>query len=385
MPTEQFTIESIETVIVDFGLIREQKFSAIASNSQSIVLIFIRTKEGIEGIGESVTPSGPWWGGESVETIKAMIDTHITPQLAGKKVFSISKIMDDLDLKIYGNCFAKAGIEMALWDIQGKSLNQPVYNLLGGKVRDSIPVCWPLATGEAIREIAEAEAKIEARTNKIFKLKMGYLEPEKDVNRAIEVAKALRDVAEIRADINERWDEYTASWAIPRMADAGISVIEQPLQRWNFEGCARLTQSTKIAHMLDESICSLQDMYRIAQLRAGDVLSLKLMKTGGIRKVKTMSEMATAAGLDNFMGTFLESSCGTGANMQLCVTIPKLPFGSELFGPLIYSDDICTVPAKYQDYELHLQEGVGLAVEIDSDKLRAFRRDKNYTSVAVTA
>ncbi|MCY4427930.1 MAG: muconate cycloisomerase family protein [Halieaceae bacterium] len=379
MSTTAQIIESIETIIVDLPLVREQRFAAKGARSQSIVYIFVKTRDGIEGVGESATPSGPWWGGEAPETIKLMIDIYLTPLLLGEDAFNIDALMAKMDGKVFGNNFAKAGLEMALLDIQGKALNQPVYNLLGGKVRDSLPMSWPLATGDPKAEIEEAEGNIADKLHNIFKLKMGFLDPKTDVDRACTVARALRDHASIRADVNERWDEETTSWAVPRMIDAGLALIEQPMPRWNLEAAARLTAAINIPHLLDESVCTEQDMLRVAKTNAGNLVSLKIMKSGGIRRTKLIADMALAAGIPLYMGTFLEPSYGAGANMQLCATLRDLPYGGELAGGLLVAEDICETSANYQDFELHLQEGVGMAMKIDPDKLRAFRRDREYS------
>ncbi|MEM1189686.1 MAG: muconate cycloisomerase family protein [Pseudomonadota bacterium] len=378
-------VASVEAVIVDLPLVREQRFAALNARSQSMVLIFVRTSGGAEGVGEASLPSGPWWGGESVESIKIHVDEYLAPLMIGEDAFAIDAIMRKLDDAVFGNSFAKAGLEMALLDAQGKVLNTPVYNLLGGKARDSLPVSWPLATGDANQEIEEALGKIEARLHSVFKLKMGAVEPAKDLERACAIARALEGKATVRCDPNGRWDETTATWAIPRLADAGIDLLEQPLPRWNIEGCARLTANCPMVHMLDESVCSLQDMQRIAQLRAGSLISLKLMKSGGMRRSKVISELALGAGIPVYMGTFLESSFGTGANMQFCATLGDLPYGGELAGALLVSESITQRPADYHDFELHLQDGVGLGVELDPDKLAAFRRDRNYSLHAVSS
>lgn len=377
--TQKLIIDAVETVIVDLPLVRLQRFSAIGTSTQSVVLITVRTRDGAVGVGESVTPSGPWWGGESVETIKVMIDEHLAPLVTGQDAFNLTAIMDRMDRKVFGNPFAKAGIEMALWDVIGKVLQQPVYNLIGGKVRESLPVSWPLATGDAKAEIAEAEEKLAARIHRIFKLKMGALPPEQDVARAIEVARALRDHASVRADPNESWDEPTARWAIPRMVEAGIEMIEQPMPRWNIDAAARITAATPVPIMADEGVCSVRDMMEIARRNGASLVSLKLMKSAGIRTSRLIADVAKAAGIPVYMGTFLETSYGTGANMQLCATLPDLPYGGELAGPLLIAEDICQVPAQYRDFELHLQPGNGLGVQLDKDKIRAFRRDRNYS------
>ena len=165
------------------------------------------------------------------------------------------------------------------------------------------------------------------------------------------------------------WTESTANWAIERLQDAGIELVEQPLPRWDHDGSARLTRRFQSEIMLDEGLCTMQNMLSIAEKRTGGAVSLKIMKSEGIR-----STMQVAAGISLYMGTFLESSYGTAANMQLCATLQDLPFGGKLAGPLLIAEDICVKPAEYRDFHLWLADGAGMAADIDEDKLKAFRR-----------
>ena len=89
MSVQRQIIESIETFIVDLQLVRDQQFAALRAKAQCFVLIFIRTKDGIEGVGESSVPSGPWWGGESAESIKVNIDTYLAPLVIGQDAFNV--------------------------------------------------------------------------------------------------------------------------------------------------------------------------------------------------------------------------------------------------------------------------------------------------------
>lgn len=375
----KLTIQSIEAIIVDLPLRRLQRFAAVGANSTSIVLVRMRTKDGLEGIGEAVTPSGPWWGGESVETIKLMIDEQIAPMLTGADAFDLAPSMARLDRALFGNAFAKASVEMAMLDLQGKALGVPVHDLMGGKRRASLPCSWPLATGEASSEIEEAERMLESKRHNIFKLKMGAVDPVQDVERACAVARGLEGRASVRGDPNEMWDETTTKWAVPRMADAGIVMVEQPMARWNLAASARLTARSNCAIMIDEGLCTPQDMLRIAEMRAADLVSLKVMKSAGLLATRRIADIAEAGGISLYMGTFLECSIGTAANMQLCATLADLPFGGELSGPGLVAEDIAVQAARYVDFELQLEEGVGLAVEVDEDKLKAFRRDRTYS------
>ncbi|WOE75351.1 muconate cycloisomerase family protein [Alterisphingorhabdus coralli] len=376
-------IERVETVIVDLPLRRQQRFAAIGASTTAIVLVKIWASGGIVGIGEGCTPSGPWWSGESVESIKLNIDAHIAPLIIGRDVFDLRGISAEVDRKLFGNPFAKATVEMALLDIQGKIAGVPVHDLLGGKQRSSLPCSWPLATGDPGEEIEEAKEHLAQKRFKLFKLKMGFLEPETDVARACAIAKALEGKASVRVDPNESWDEATCKWAMPRMADAGIAMVEQPMARWNVDGFARITAQTKMATAVDESLCTMDDALRLGRMHTADLVSIKVMKHGGLTNARRIADIAIASGMSIYMGTFLECSIGTAAGMQLAATFSDLPYGGELSGANLIAEDIAVRPARYENFELQLEEGVGLAAEVDEDKVEALRRDRSRLSIAV--
>ncbi|WP_083579375.1 muconate/chloromuconate family cycloisomerase [Sphingobium scionense] len=388
-PWEKYTvpdiiIRDIESIIVDLPLRRLQRFSALAAQRQSLVVIRIRSTDGIMGVGEASIPSGPWWGGESVETIKSIADIYLAPVLIGQRATDMAVLRARMDEAAFGNSFAKAGLEMALWDLIGHTLEQPVHALLGGKVRDSLNVAWPLATGDPRQEIDEALAKLEAGEASAFKLKMGAVELKQDVARACEVTLALRDRAGIRVDPNERWTEVDALWAIPRLAEVGVEMIEQPLPREDLDGPVRLQARAAMPIMLDESIRTPHDMLEAAKKGAGALISLKIMKSGGMVPSRAVADVALAAGAALYMGTFLESSLGTSGNMQFCATLPHLPLGGELVGPMLVADDITEEPVRYMDGALQLPKGNGIGARIDEDKLKSYRRDRAHTTVTAS-
>ena len=369
-------IDAVQTVIVDLPLIRTQQFSRVGVNQQSSVIVRIRTDQGVEGIGEAVTPCGPWWSGDSVETIKLTIDKYLTPLLLGETPLEPGLILEKLHNHVPNNSFAKAGLEIALLDCAGKLLQTPIHAMLGGKLRSSLEVAWPLATGEVARDVAEAESMLESRRARAFKIKMGALPPDEDMARAISIATKLEGTgAKIRVDPNEAWDEGTANRALGPLADAGVELIEQPVPRWNIDAMARLAARSRCVIMMDEGVQSTHDMIDVVKRSAAGLISLKLMKSGGIRAARVMADIANAAGIPAYVGTFLETSIGTAANMHLAASLAELPFGGEPIGPLLMAEDICTVPADYHDYNLWLPEGPGLGIELDMERLKHFQRN----------
>ncbi|MDT8399019.1 MAG: muconate cycloisomerase family protein [Pseudomonadales bacterium] len=370
------TIRDIESLIVDIPSRRAHQHARALMNGQSYVLIRISTDDGLQGIGEVATAGGPWWSGDSVESVKVTLDTYISPLLLGADPSRIASLMTMLDNRLSNNWFVKAGVEMALFDLAGKRAGLPVHDLLGGRVRDALPIVWPLAVNDEKAEIAEAEAKLEQNFARHFKVKVGFKEPARDIARLHNLARHLPADATLRVDINEAWDEVTAQRWLPALEQAGVSLVEQPLSRYNLKGMARLQNSVRIPLMADESLCTLADAMNLSEMAAARVFSLKLMKSGGIRPSLKIASIAEAAGIAVFGGCFLESSIGTCAHLHLGASLPALSHGCEWVGPAWLADDLCTQPVRYEDFQIHIPTGVGLGFELDEDKLKHYRRDK---------
>lgn len=370
-------IESIETIIVDLPTIRPHKLAMHTMQNQTLVIIRVRCADGIEGIGESTTIGGLSYGNESPDSIKINIDRHFAPLLIGKDASNINAAMLRLERSIRGNTFAKSGIESALLDALGKRLNLPVSELLGGRVRDALPVAWTLASGNTEQDIAEAEKMLDLRRHRIFKLKIGAGEVGRDLAHVIAIKKALGERASVRVDVNQAWDEAVALRACKVLGDNGIDLIEQPISRNNRGGMARLNLSSPAPIMADESIECVEDAFNLAREGAASVFALKIAKNGGPRAVLRTAAIAEAAGIGLYGGTMLEGGIGTLASAHAFLTLNKLAWDTELFGPLLLTEDILTEPPVYRDFQLHVSTAPGLGLAIDEERLAFFRRDKH--------
>ncbi|MGW4528935.1 muconate/chloromuconate family cycloisomerase [Amycolatopsis sp. NPDC004378] len=366
-------IERVETVLLDVPLRRPHRFARTGMAAQPVLLVFVRTRGGAVGVGEGVVPGGPWWGGESVETMRLVVERYFTPVLLGRRVDDVAGILRDLGDVVAANLYAKAAVEVALHDAWARALGVPVHTLLGGLARRSVPVTWALGTEPAPVVADEALAKLDAG-HRSFKLKMGALDPADDVARVCAVAEKLVGVASVRVDLNARWDLLTSLKYLPRLADAGVDLVEQPVPGAEVEALAEINHALPIPVMADESLRTPGDGLRLARLRAADVFSLKTTKSGGLRATRAIAEVAAAAGIPCHAGTSIESPVGTAASLQLACTAPAVTWGSELFGPLLMSDELLTTPLRYEDGELHLPDGPGLGVELDEGAVRRLRR-----------
>ncbi len=374
------TIESLETIIVDLPTIRPHKLAMHTMQNQTLVLLRLRCSDGVEGIGESTTIGGLSYGNESPESIKVNIDAHFAPLLIGQPADNVNAAMQRVERSVRGNTFAKSGIESALLDAQGKRRGLAVSELLGGRLRDSLPVAWTLASGDTARDIAEAEKMLDVRRHRIFKLKIGAGEVNKDLAHVIAIKKAVGERASVRVDVNQAWDEAVALRACRILGDNGIDLVEQPISRYNGVGMARLSASSPVPIMADEAIESVEDAFNLARIGAGTIFALKIAKTGGPRAALRAAAIADAAGIGLYGGTMLEGGIGTLASAQAFVTLPKMAWDTELFGPLLLTEDILANPPVYRDFHLHVPNTPGLGLELDEDRVAFFRRDKTTTA-----
>jgi len=368
-------IHSIRTTIVDVPTVRRHKLSNTSVTAQSYVIAQVRLHNGAEGIGEAATLGGPRWSEESVEAIKANIDAYLAPALLGHRADLIEAAGARMDQAAKRNNAAKAAIETALWDAIGRTWNLPVTALLGGAVRDRVPVLWTLASGDPVQEVEEAHAKLDARLHRTFKVKIGAQDPAADMARMRHLAGALEGRATLIVDANQAWDETVSARCLPQLQEMGVALVEQPVPAWNLAAMARLRARSGTPPLLaDECVFDVHDMLAVGAAGAADAVSLKLVKHAGLLGLKRVAAVAEAAGIGLYGGCLLESSVGAAAHLQVFATLRDLAWGCEHFGPQILVGDLVTEPLRFADFDLHLPTGPGLGVTLDPDRMRAYAR-----------
>jgi muconate cycloisomerase len=370
-------IEQIDTYLVDLPTIRPHVLSMATMHRQTVVLVKIRCSDGITGIGEGTTIGGLSYGDESPESIKLTIDTYMAPLLRTADPSRVAATMATIGRAAVGNHFAKSAIETALLDAQGKRVGLPVSELLGGRQRDTLPIAWTLASGDTAKDIDEAEQMLALRRHNIFKLKIGKRAVADDAAHVAAIKRALGDRASVRVDVNQAWDEATAARGMAMLEAAGVDLVEQPIARSNRAGQARLAARFIIPIMADESLHGPEDAFDIAALAAADVFAVKIAQSGGLQAAARVGAIADAAGIGLYGGTMLEAAVGTVASAHLFSTFPKLAWGTELFGPLLLTEEILTEPLAYGDFALKVPDKPGLGVELDEAKIAFFRRDRH--------
>jgi len=171
------------------------------------------------------------------------------------------------------------------------------------------------------------------------------------------MAGALAGRASLIVDANQAWSETTALRCLPTLAELGVRLVEQPLPAWNLAGMARLRARSTVPLMADESVFSAHDLLELARARAADVVSLKLVKHGGLLATRDVAAVAEAAGIGLYGGCLLESSIGVAAHLQVFAGLHELAWGCEHFGPQVLVDDLVEEPLRFADFRIHLPAG----------------------------
>jgi len=331
------------------------------------VIVVLRTDEGPAGVGEANVV--PVWSGESQAGAAAAIREILGPAIVGRDPMEVSALTDAMDRALIGNPFTKAAVEMALLDLLGKSLHAPVHVLLGGARRPhQVPLKFSIGAfvpPDAAR-VAETALALGLRA---VKVKVGT-DVAEDLARVEAVRSAVGPDIRIGVDANGGWTENQALSGLPRLERLGVNMLEQPLRRGDFRGCARLRARTSIPILLDESVFTPQDALEAIRADACDIVSIYPGKNGCIRRSLVIAEMAAAAGLECVIGSNLEWEIGSAAMLQLAVAIPHLSreVDHDIIGPLYHTSRIAATPMAVENGCAVVPGGPGLGVEVNLER-----------------
>ena len=285
--------------------------------------------------------------------------------------------MQRVSAAVQGNSFAKSAVEIALLDAQGQRLGLPVHALLGGAMRDALPVLWTLASGDAARDVDEALALIEARRHNVFKLKIGSHALAEDIAHVQAIRRGLGDDVMLTVDVNQAWDEPTAVRGIAALEAVGVEpdrAAGRPPQPPR-TGAPRRALRRRRSWPTRRCTTPI-DAFDLAADAAADVYALKISQAGGLWPTLRAAAVADAAGVGIYGGTLLEGSIGSIAAAHVFAACPKLAWGTELFGPLLLKDDIVVAAPRVPRLRAAAAATPGLGVQLDADKLAFYRRDR---------
>lgn len=336
------------------------------------VIVRVHTDEGIVGLGEATV--SPRWSGETRPGCAAIIEGLIAPALVGEDPRRINHLRAKMERVIRFNPFTKAAVEMALWDIAGKAAGVPVYQLLGGKVRDEMPIRLMIGAFDIPKATALARHFLDQGVQ-CLKVKVG-VEPEEDYQRVQAVREVAGPTIPITVDANMGWDFTTARRMLRRLEPLHILFAEQPIPCDDPADLARLRSETGIPIMADESVFTLSDARHITALHAADIISVYPGKNGGIAATVEVAALARAAGIACSMGSNLELGIATAAMLHLGAAVANIAserYPGDFLGPLYHQADMLKKPLHLGPPAARVPDGPGLGVELDEEQLERFR------------
>jgi len=337
-------------------------------------IIRIVTDDGTEGLGE-ISITFPRIGFSLCHAARRLL----VPRLLGGDPLALPQALRLIDDTLFGELSAhylRAAFEMALLDIIGRSHGIPVYQLLGGRARDGVPLAWGIYQ-KPPQEMAEDAAAGIAAGFQSIKLKVGRALAD-DVAAVRAVARAVGPNMPLRLDANMAWRTVPEAAAAIRAlsVEAKVAWVEQPLSRENLDGLRLLRRQTAVPIMVDESLQTLRDAYEVARAEAADVFNVYVVEAGGMIAAAQIFALARALDIPCIIGSQAELGIGTAAAAHLGVAVPNLPYPCETFGPLRYERDIVSPGPRIERGTLYPPEGPGLGVRLDMDTLRAWQVDE---------
>jgi len=340
-------------------------------------LVRVETDEGLVGFGEAC-PAYEFTG-DTLWTVQDVIGEYLGPAVIGKDPFQLEAIVHcwERELWTVGNQAACAALEMALWDLQGKALGRPLYDLIGGRTRDGLVevIAWGWDEPEAL---ADKTRRMRAEGVTVFKIKVGDL-PERDEQRVAAVREAAGPDARLTVDANQGWlDAKTAVRAIRLLEPHGIEFAEQPVRMDDLEAARFVRAHVDVPIALDETVRGPREALAAAKAGACDIFVVKLMKTGGILNALKVNAIAEAAGISIMMGNMGESSLGLAAHFHLNVALANATHcDADLpWRPGGYSRDIGSgLRAELRDgvSTVLVPQAPGLGIALDEDAIAAQR------------
>lgn len=356
-------ITNIEVFSIDLPLVEPFVVSYTSYDSMPSVIVKITTDTGHVGYGEGVADEHVT--GESAESTFQILKKTIAPRLIGENPMWLERIHEVMDGAIYGVPTAKAAIDIACYDLIGKALGVPVYELIGGKYHESFSLAHVLSIAEPAVMAEEAASKV-AEGYGFLKMKVGT-EVQEDVKRIKAVRERIGNDIPIRVDVNQGWQTSANTLqALQALRDVSLDWLEQPVVADDIDGMVEVKAKSSIPVMIDEGLRGVREMREIIAKRAADKVNIKLMKCGGIYPATKLAHMAEMAGMECQIGSMVESSIGSAAGYHVAFS-KKIITSVELTGPLKFSKDVGNL--HYDVPFIRLTDKPGLGVDVDEQVL----------------
>ncbi|AJY76765.1 mandelate racemase/muconate lactonizing enzyme family protein [Paenibacillus beijingensis] len=353
-------IQHIEAMRQSTPLTKAFKTALRTVHQTESIIVRITTDDGRVGFGEA--PATVVITGDSLDSIQSAIVNIFTPLLIGQNLLAYEQIIQSVHLAMFGSSSAKAAVDMAVYDLVAQYSGMPLYQFLGG-YRDQIETDFTVSINSPKEMGEDAVRFVEAGFN-VLKIKVGKDPIDEDIRRIQEIRRRVGDEVKIRLDANQGWQVKEAVKSIRRMEDMGLNIelVEQPVKAEDLEGLKAVTDAVETLIMADESVFSPRHALQLLQLRAADLINIKLMKSGGIYKAQLINQMAEEYGVECMVGSMIESRVAVTAAAHFAASkknITRFDFDA----PLMMLHDIVVGGVKYDGRIMTFPQEAGLGIQ----------------------
>lgn len=365
-------IVAVEAVPLVVDGLRDFRISEGRTRRHVSVLVRVRSDDGTEGYGEIVS-APPGKPEEFLEEIVGAVERYVAPALVGLRVQDRVLARTRAADAVKGRPWTRAGVANALYDLHAKMLGVPVSALIGGRVRDDVPVMGMVIGIMAPDEMARVAAGEVAAGHDTIKIKIGET-PAMDERRVAAVREAVGPRVALRVDANDHYCPADAIRVIRAIERHDVEHVEQPVARHDLLGLAEVHAKVGVPIMTDDTVATLEDAVNVIRLKAANRVKLKVTKHG-IDGTLAAARVLEAAGIPCVLGHVFEMGLAAVAEAHVAAVCPNLVMPTEIgsLKPMGVSEDLIREPLIRQPGRITLPEGPGFGVTLDWAKIERWR------------
>lgn len=334
-------------------------------------LVKVTADDGTVGWGEAHAPLGP-------RATKAVVEDVLAPLLVGGDPLAVEyhweRMYGSMRLRGHSTGYqleAIAGADIALWDLAGKLLGLPIYRLLGGPYRTTLPTYASGIPGATIEERVATARRFVAEGYTAMKLSIGRGDIDSDLAQAAAVAEAIRGQADLLIDAHGAYTAENALYVGRRLQDMGVYWLEDPLAPEDVDGYVHLTAALDMAVAAGETECTRWQFEERLSRRAVDVILPDICRAGGISEGRRIATVASLHGIKWAAHVSMGSSVHVAAAAHLAAASANFLVFEFSSTPNPIGEDLLTAPLHPEGGFIEVPTGPGLGITFDEERLRA--------------
>jgi o-succinylbenzoate synthase len=358
-------IDSVELRELRVPLVSAFETSGWREDVKTCIIVELRSGS-MSGFGECAVSEGPWYGYETLASAWYVLGEHVVPRIVGKEFGRAGEILEVME-PVRGNNMAKAGVEMAFWDLLGKESGESLSKLLGG-TSGSVASGVSVGLQKTRDDLVDTVGRFVEQGYRRIKIK---IKPGRDVELVEAVREEFPDTP-LMVDANGAYDPH-GSAALARLDLFDLLMIEQPFAWDDLVEHARLRKMIRTPVCLDESVAGLNDLESALALDGFDVLNIKPGRLGGLSVSRSVHDVCRGRGLPVWCGGLLETGVGRAANVALA-SLPGFVMPGDISASNRYfAEDVVEPEFRLgSDGTIRVPTGPGIGVQVLEDRLEKY-------------